>query len=60
MDLNIESRTWMCTKKDCTTDVSDFIILDGRFDHNHAESEERTQASYVRKRVSPVIKLGNN
>jgi len=24
-------------KKDSTTDLSDLIILDGRFDHNHAE-----------------------
>ena len=39
------SRTWRCTKKECkatcTTDLSDLMVLDGRFEHNHPELDER-------------------
>ena len=41
-----ERRTWRCTKKDCkavcSTDLNDLMIIDGRFEHNHAESDDRT------------------
>ena len=40
------SRTWRCTKKEskatCTTDLSDLMVLDGRFEHNHPELDERS------------------
>ena len=39
-------RTWRCTKKDCkavcSTDLNDLMIIDGRFEHNHAEPDDRT------------------
>ena len=40
------SRTWRCTKKECKatctiTDLSDLTVLDGRFEHNHSEPDER-------------------
>jgi hypothetical protein len=39
-------RTWRCTKKDCkavcSTDLNDLMIIDGRFEHNHAEPDNRT------------------
>ena len=39
-------RTCRCTKKDCeavcSTDLNDLMIIDGRFQHNHAEADDRT------------------
>jgi hypothetical protein len=39
-------RTWRCTKKDCkavcSTDLNDLMIIDGRFEHNHGEPDDRT------------------
>jgi len=41
-----ERRTWRCTKKDCeavySTDLNDLMIIDGRFQHNHTEPDDRT------------------
>ena len=38
-------RTLWCTKKECnatcTTDLSDLTVLDGWFEHNHSEPDER-------------------
>jgi hypothetical protein len=38
-------RTLWCTNKECnatcTTDLSDLTVLDGRFEHNHSEPDER-------------------
>ena len=40
------SRTWRCTtnecKATCTTDLSDLMVLGGRFEHNHSEPDERS------------------
>ena len=39
-------RTWCCTKKDCkavcSTDLNDLMIIDGRYEHNHGEPDDRT------------------
>ena len=29
-------------KAPCTTDLSDLMVLDGRFEHNHSEPDERS------------------
>ena len=41
-----ERRTWRCTKKDCKavcyTYLNDLMIIDGRYEHNHGEPDDRT------------------
>lgn len=40
------AKTWRCTRKNCTanctTDLQDLMVLDGRFEHSHEEPENRT------------------